>query len=256
MEYRKFALETAIYWNLKRDATNAVINDLKEELTNNNLSPSDKESLEIQLNRQMKKVIKYEKKFKENIDQQALLNACLRRMSTIEDQSVNDRHFAMNYEYYSKIDFRLAGDILNFSLLENYLRGTNCPQLIFFRCDFQLDNVRVRNYSIGNLYIPCLENQRKLIKIQTKIWEAAKLLRYVMNASELSLENEIKIRELQKEAEKTKKSISQLLKEKIESLNEDANDIYIPLLAPSYYFLLVLIEFQKEAPLHKIRQPG
>ncbi|MBM3633469.1 MAG: hypothetical protein FJX03_07205 [Alphaproteobacteria bacterium] len=244
-----------------------MINDLKEELTNNNLSPSHKESLEIQLNRQIKKVTKYEIRFKENMDQQVLLSACLQHMSRNEDGPISFKYCAMNYDYFSKIDFRLAGDIFDFSAFKNHLRGHNSPQLIYFDGSHRLAGLRVRSYAlvhlvkareyyIENLWSHCFENQRKLIKIQTKIWEAAKLLRYVMNASELSLENEIKIRELQKEAEKTKKSISQLLKEKIESLNEDANDIYIPLLAPSYYFLLVLIEFQKEAPLHKIRQPG
>jgi hypothetical protein len=92
------------------------------------------------------------------------------------------------------------------------------------------------------------EYPHKLSKLHKNIGQLAKMLRHLSTPSDLSLEDEIILMNLQTLSVKTNKPIADILKEKIENLNEDANNIYIPLFEPGYHLMRVLIEFQDEAP--------
>lgn len=246
LQYDTSLTEIITFWSVKKKRATEEVLDFENELENNKLSPHERDILEISKGQQNSKIRKYEKKLKDIVDQQLSLRKILREIHETDPFTPSPSYWYRTYDYsiFKDIDFRLMDGTLDFFPWDSTTR-TYSNKLIYFQCKHPFSYfVSEKLHSLFNI-------PDKLTKIQKTIGKLAKMLRHLSTPSELSLENEITLINLQALSEKTKKPIADILKEKIESLNEDANEIYIPMLAPNYYAMLILIAFQDEAPLHK-----
>jgi len=235
------------YWGKKKDDANRVVRDLQEELKNGKLAPSERAILEIKTDYQVDKVKEYEENHVAICDQQLSLEEILRAIHKTEPtQNPGYYDRTLSYPFFSNVDLRLMEDIIE--LRRSWSRKPSNQMLHFMLLHFL-------NSELMNKFCSFFSDfQGKLMNLQDEIDRQAKMLRLFSTPSERSLKNEMLYILFEERATRTGKSIPDILKEEIERLSEKAQDIYIPMLAPAYYLMLVLIEFQKEAPLHKVKK--
>lgn len=245
-------------YSVLKDEARSELKDLEEALSK--MSPNSDEHFAtgIYRNKLVSKVSKFEKKISDIIEQQAFFRKFLTEIYKGVTPSNNYGICTPvpNYKLISttkfnemeSLDFSSSCDPSGITKL-----GKHCIELKI-NCQFS-------SHDIPSEFYKTLQTSDrddwKLITIQRVIFAKSKLLYHLSTKTEhkLSPQEWFLLAVTKDIAQENQKTATQILKEEIDELIHKAEGIYIPKLAPKYYFTKAVMAFCEEVERHRAMQP-